>query len=402
MLPGAATHTSRYRMKMHLGVFSIIALVSIASCSDPATSPLTPPEESLARRTEPTRMYDLGTLGGTTSVAFDINDKGVVVGMSETSDGTVHPFRWTKESGMKQLESLSGSSYLVGINNKGFIAGVSSDPDGIGHLVMWDPNGKIIDLGVPAGEFHPKDINNHNLIIGEYFPDGYEYEPSVFYWTPKLGFGRYPWIFDLLRVVGVNDRGDVFGAHCCGKAGEDLFGVFLLPQGKEFVDLGAGIANFESWPSDMNDRRVIVGYTVSEEPNISGGFRWHPKEGFEILENLGPSAISDRGEIVGTTRYPDGTPTAFYWAKEVGVVAIGPGQPYAINERSQIAGSSSFFTGASHATLWVGTRGFPTPIDGSSSRASGDDASALGKCLADNEAGRSKASLVECLAIANR
>jgi hypothetical protein len=199
----------------------------------------------------------------------------------------------------------------------------------------------------------------------------------------------------------VNDRGDVFGAHCCGKAG-DYFGVFLLLQGEEFVDLGAGIAGFESWPHDMNDRRVIVGFTVSVEPNVSGGFLWHPKEGFEILDKLSPNAISDRGEIVGTTSYPDGTPTAFYWAKEVGVVPIGPGVPFAINERSQIVGSSSFFTGASHATLWIGTRGFPTPIDQSSSRTSGNDASALDTCLADNEAGRSKASLVECLAIANR
>lgn len=392
-------------MKIHLGVLSIVALAGIASCSDPATSPLAPPEESLARRLEPTRMYDLGTLGGATSAAFDINDEGVVVGMSEASDGTVHPFRWTKEGGMKQLESLSGSSYLVGINNKGFIAGVSSGPDGIGHLVMWDPSGKIIDLGVPPGEFYPKDINDHNLIVGEYFPYGYEYEPSVFHWTPKLGFGRYPWIFDLIRVVGVNDRGDVFGVQCGApprpairqSSSGELCGVFLIVQGRELVDLGGGIANFESWPSDMNNRRVIVGYTVSEDPNISGGFRWHPKEGFEILDRV-PNAINDRGELVGTTSYPDGTPTAFYWAKEIGVVAIGPGVPYDINERSQIVGASSYFTGATHATLWTGTRGFPLPIAGSGARASGHDASALGKCLADGEAGRSKASLVNCLA----
>lgn len=388
-------------MKIHLGIIWIVALVSIASCSDPATSPPAPLEESpLARRAEPTRMYDLGTLGGATSVAIDINDRGVVVGMSETSDGGVHPFRWTKESGMKQLESLSGSSHLVGISNTGFIAGASADANGIEHLVMWDPNGKIIDLGVPAGQFYVKDINNHNLIIGEYFPDGGEYEPSVFYWTPKLGFGRYPWILDLIRVVGVNDRGDVFGAHCCPNAG-DYFGVFLLLQGKEFIDLRARIAG-ETWPHDMNDRRVIVGYTIFEEPNISGGFLWHPKDGFQILENLIPNAISDRGEIVGTTSYPDGTPTAYYWAKEVGVVPIGPGQPFAINERSQIVGASSFFTGFPHATLWEGTRGFPTPIDASSSRASGSDASPLGKCLADDDASRSRASLVGCLASASR
>jgi probable HAF family extracellular repeat protein len=37
-------------------------------------------------------MYDLGTLGGSFSVAFGVNSRGHIVGASETAQGDVHAF----------------------------------------------------------------------------------------------------------------------------------------------------------------------------------------------------------------------------------------------------------------------------------------------------------------------
>lgn len=38
---------------------------------------------------------DLGTLGGSTSFVFDINNRGQIVGYSETSSGATHATVWT-------------------------------------------------------------------------------------------------------------------------------------------------------------------------------------------------------------------------------------------------------------------------------------------------------------------
>jgi len=69
-------------------------------------------------------MTDLGTLGGFSSAALDINDGGQVVGWSETSKGVRHPFLWQNGT-MRDL--LPGSPTSTGtalaINPLGVVVG---------------------------------------------------------------------------------------------------------------------------------------------------------------------------------------------------------------------------------------------------------------------------------------
>src|SRR5947199_10434111 len=71
-------------------------------------------------------VIDLGTLGGTHSYGYAINDNGQVVGYSRLpGDTSYHAFLWSGGS-MTDMGTLGGkSSYAYGIDNSGRVVGKS-------------------------------------------------------------------------------------------------------------------------------------------------------------------------------------------------------------------------------------------------------------------------------------
>jgi probable HAF family extracellular repeat protein len=118
-------------------------------------------------------IQDLGTLPGDMfSTAFDINDVGDVVGLSQNSGATVtSAFLWNAAAGtMLELSSLGGDeTYALRINNTSDVAGLSRDVSGNRHAVRWRSatNWTIEDLGTLGGCCSESyGINNFGDVVG--------------------------------------------------------------------------------------------------------------------------------------------------------------------------------------------------------------------------------------------
>jgi probable HAF family extracellular repeat protein len=111
---------------------------------------------------EPGRMIDLGTLGGATSIAHDVNDRTEVVGFAETTAGQPHAFLWTASDGMRDLGTLGASaSMALALNNRTAIVG------GSGRAFLWTEQLGAVDLGTLGGRTScASDINDAGCIVG--------------------------------------------------------------------------------------------------------------------------------------------------------------------------------------------------------------------------------------------
>ena len=91
------------------------------------------------------KIRDLGLLkGGTYSIAFGINDSGVVVGYGNIANNAAHAMVWEAGKGMRDLNSLipAGTGWTLinanAINNVGQITGYGSR-NGHNHAFVLTP-----------------------------------------------------------------------------------------------------------------------------------------------------------------------------------------------------------------------------------------------------------------------
>lgn len=101
-----------------------------------------------------TQAGGIQNIGPAGTIALAINDSATVVGQSPNAQGYKHAFMWSESAGMTDLGTLGGgSSSAVGINNKGWIVGTSltTATGGLLHAFVWMPSKGIQDLNVLAG-----------------------------------------------------------------------------------------------------------------------------------------------------------------------------------------------------------------------------------------------------------
>lgn len=100
-------------------------------------------------------MTDLGTLGGDNSAAYWMNEIGEVVGVADLPGSKAHDgFLW-KNGVMTDLGNFGLSSVAFEINSKGQVVGHSRLIDGIPHAFLWQNGGPMIDLN---SQISPTDL----------------------------------------------------------------------------------------------------------------------------------------------------------------------------------------------------------------------------------------------------
>jgi len=115
-------------------------------------------------------MTSLGSLGGVSTAPVFIDDQGRVVGYSDTAAGVEHAFLWQNGT-MTDLGGLpaGGISGAVSINRSGEIVGYADDTSGVSHAVAWK-NGLISDLGsltgISGAGSTANAINDQGIVVG--------------------------------------------------------------------------------------------------------------------------------------------------------------------------------------------------------------------------------------------
>ncbi|MBZ5609915.1 MAG: HAF repeat-containing protein [Acidobacteriia bacterium] len=232
-------------------------------------------------------VTNLGSWGGSSSMGYQINDSGSVIGWAETVAGVQQAFQSPGGGPIQPLSFPSASdSYAYGINGSGAIVGTSY-VNGQPHGTVWTGSG-VTDLG--AG-IYAMGINNAGVIIGS---NGHAF---------KLQNGAYQDLGalpggDWSSAYGINDAGTVVGY---GDLASGLFrGIVWDPSGS-LIELGT-LGGANSYATGVNDSGEVIGHS-----GVSSGYDHAFLAIAGVLTDLGTLSggcsfaygINDSGSIVG-------------------------------------------------------------------------------------------------------
>lgn len=280
-----------------MGVYLMLNIVQKFSLTTVATTLIS--LGSIANPAMAATLYnltDLGTLGGNTSYAYGINNRGQVVGSSLTASGNMQAFIW--ENGvMTGLGAFGGNASIANdINDSGQVVGYAeTNIAGWGGWVkrafVWDSQAGMQQLSSSSPTF---------------------YNTSA---------------------TGINNRGEIVGYSWFYHASQSLLWENSIDPASYIVNNGNNNA------IDINNSGQIIGLQLGSQLLTASSLLWDKNNTITIagfLSNV--NAINDRGQIVGKNYL---NPNAFIWDKNQGIQDIDLRNAYDINNSGQVVGSSS-------------------------------------------------------------
>jgi probable HAF family extracellular repeat protein len=295
-------------------------LFTLTSCLTLALSAFTPTQAQVYAIT------DLGALPGeTSSMAYNLNDSGQVVGQSG-----LYGFLWNNGTMTELILPGGVLSVAQGISPGGAVVGASHPLNDHTHAFMYS-GGTMYDLhrlllGGEQNSSYANDINSWGQIVGGAFTPADQFHAYIR--DPLSGH-----TYDLGTLGGfasqafaINFRSEVVGSAYT-PAGQNH--AFFWNVSGGMADLGAlGGYYRNSYAHDINDQTQIVG-TSETATGTTHAFLKHPS-----------SAMLDLGTLGGTTS-----------------AALG------INNAGRVVGEAALANGMTHAFLYL-PNPYIAPIDG--------------------------------------
>ncbi|MBN1341503.1 MAG: DUF3466 family protein [Phycisphaerae bacterium] len=165
-------------------------------------------------------VTSLGTLGGSSSLAWDINDSNQVVGSSKDASDRNRGFIWQDGvmSNLGALPDYEADSQALAINESGQVIGISSDANDATRSFLWQ-NGSMTDLGLLPGypNIVAAAINDKGVIVGAAAdPNG---QTCAFLWNKGSIYDLNSLVdpgWNLTTATAINNAGHIVGTATQG------------------------------------------------------------------------------------------------------------------------------------------------------------------------------------------
>jgi probable HAF family extracellular repeat protein len=319
-------------------------------------------------------ITDLGTLGGTNSRGYGINNAtpAKVVGQSTTAGGQTHAFI---SKPLTDLGTVFGGSdsFARAVNRSGQVVGNATAADGKQHAFIYNPGTfPLADLGTLGG--YPCDataINTSGQVVGSFTTSKTPVKPHPYVWSTGTGMvdilaaPQVPVTWTSGYAVGINDLGQVAGYAIDATTAN--YRAFLYTPNYGMDNLGT-LGGRESVARAINASGKVVGNSRTPEDK-QHAFYYGGSGPLVDLGTFGGDAsyaraINNKGEVVGQAQLPGNINTPFIWSETTGKIDLSTvvgnnhksyqewylSDALAVNELGVIVGTGSIKTATGSET----------------------------------------------------